>query len=300
MPWIPVAFEVPPSTTTIAGSAATALAAAPGAITAALGRLAAVPLPSYAANPAAAPAAAAGNLVGQLAALLDSDVHILVVHPWQQGVGDGQGVYRNLSAPNALQALRQKILAGDEPLPTGTVEGLALLIAAHDYQDLATQLAQFTAALPLPEWQMVQRRAAALVTWEDEKIKLGAPLLTARTLRRKQAHIATLGGALGTVHNRLALVAGAASEAAGPAADLQALAAIKQATFTTQAAAIAALGTTFTGGAGLALAMGNTLSDIAGQIISNGGPGHDYTVCTACLFLAPPGQMTALKQVVGV
>lgn len=232
--------------------------------------------------------------------MLDSDVHVLVVHPWQQGVGDGQGVYRNLSAPNALQALRKKISAGDETLPAGPVEGLGLLIAAHDYQDLATQLATFTAALPLPEWQMVQRRAAALVAWEEEKIKLGAPLLTARVLRRKQAHIATLGGALGAVHQRLALVTAAASEAAGPAADLLELAAIKQSAIATQAAAIAALGTTFSGGAGLALAMGNTLADIAGQLTSSGGPGHDHTVCTACIFLAPPGRLTALKQLVGV
>lgn len=259
-----------------------------------------MPWPSYAANPAAGAAAGAGGLAASLETLLDSDVTALVVHPWQHGVGDGNGIYRNLSAPNALQALRQKLLVGDEPLPSGAVEGLALLIAARDYQDLATQLAQFTAALPLPEWEMVQRRAAALVAWEDEKIKLPPPLMTARLLNRKPAHIATLDATLGATHARLALVAGIASEATGPAAELQALAIKKLGAITAQAAALAALGTTFTGGAGMALSLGNTLADIAGQITSSGGPGHDYTVCTACLFIAAPGRLTALKQVVGL
>lgn len=300
MPWQPIAFTAPPSLASIADGAGAAIAGASAALTAATGRLAAAPWPTYTDNPAAATAAAAGALTGQLHSLLDSDVHLLVVHPWQQGIGDGQGVYRHLSAPNALQALRQKLTAPDEELPAGAVEGLALLVAARGYQDLATQLAAFTAALPVPELQMVQRRAAALVGWEDEKIRLGAPLNPARLLRRKQAHIATLDAALGAIDQRLALVSGIASEAAGPAAELQALATKKQAALTLQAAAIATASATFTGAAGLALSMGNTLADIAGQIISSGGPGHDYTVCAACLFIAAPGRLNALKEVAGL
>lgn len=300
MAWQPVAFSPSAALGAVTGGAQAATSGAPAALSAASARLGAATPPAYVKSPVAASAGAAATMATTLAGLLQHAHRYLFAHPWQQGIGTGDGLYRSLSAPNALQALASKLRDTADPhVPTGSIEAVGLLVASNNYAGLATHLSSFNSVLPLPETLMAQRRAQALADWERQKVTLPHTAQNTRWSTRQHGQNATLRTAQACAGDLVADVAGYDAENITPVAELQALATKKQTVLATHTAALAALNSTLSGSTGFALAAGNTIPDIVAALTS-GGPGHEYTLSVACLIVATPGNLTLLKEIVGL
>ena len=113
----------------------------------------------------------------------------LTVTPYQHGIGQQQGGQYTLTAPNAIKAMAAKLQDGADPhLPAGQFHALAWLVTGSSEAELAANLAEVCAVLPLPEWCATLRRltaendlmaqpAAAMVPrWKAEEPLLWDPL----------------------------------------------------------------------------------------------------------------------------
>jgi hypothetical protein len=114
---------------------------------------------------------------------------LLVVTPYQHGIGLQQGDQHTLAAPNAIKAMAAKLQDGADPLlPAGQLHALAWMVTGSSEAELAANLAEVCAVLPLPEWCATLRRltaendlmaqpAAAMVPrWKAEEPLLWDPL----------------------------------------------------------------------------------------------------------------------------
>ncbi|MFC6977607.1 hypothetical protein [Microbulbifer taiwanensis] len=176
MAWQSAAIQFPPSAKALSDSVDSTLAQGRGEIDTALSRLGDVS-PQFVKNPTAATAQGSAAAQNNLVALFGVDLRLLVVHPYQEGVGQGTGYSRHLSAPNAQLALAEKLGdAWDTHTPAGTLEAVAVLFAEQTLEAFAARLAAIGQAFPVPELRMAERRTDHLLRLEAEKSVLpGAP-----------------------------------------------------------------------------------------------------------------------------
>jgi len=302
MPWSDVAFTVPTSLGAIHNTLDTALSNATGALSSASVRLGTTIAPTFTLNPVALAAMNSASTWAQLAALLDVNVRCLVVHPWQQGIGQGQGVRRYLSAPNAVEAMVRKLGdTGDANLPTENQDAIALLLPAAQLSDFTQMLEAFNAVFPLPELQRVQRRAAQLERLDAEKLNTPDTPSNTRWQPRNGLQFDSTHQVCKKMGVHVAMALGYDAENISPVDELQALITKKQNAITGQQAEYATLTALFTGGSGKALFLpSSTAQQLATALANTSGPGHEYALCVGVVFLAAPGQLTFLKEVLGL
>ncbi|WLQ14390.1 hypothetical protein O5O45_00380 [Hahella aquimaris] len=300
MRWRLTAFNASNIEAQAVALAAPILAGADASLAQASARVQGVSL-SYACNPLAAQASEAAAARDAYLALMRYEGQTLCVHPFQEGVGDGSGLYRYLSAPNAAARLAAKLTdAQDAGRPRGLLDAVAVLIVARDLAGFAERLAAFNAVFPTPELQLAQRRAAQLATLEQEKFILpDAPLTPPWTARDgiQVHHLAQHGRAVGA---QLATAQGYASETPSPIAELQAVIARKRQRLKELQSHYDQLKGQLTGQAGYALYAQGDASAVAAQLQAPGAPGHEYVLTAGALFVAGTGQLTFLKETFGL
>ncbi|MCX2834447.1 hypothetical protein [Microbulbifer thermotolerans] len=301
MAWQNAAFQFPSIAKALSDSVDDVLTQGRGEIDTALSRLGRVS-PQFVNNPTAATAEESAAAQNNLAALFDADLRLLVVHPYQEGVGQGSGYSRHLSAPNAQLALADKLGdTWDSYTPAGDLEALAVLFAEQTLESFASRLAAIGQVFPVPELRMAERRADQLLRLEAEKSVLpGAPLggnwRPRHLLQLQAARIAA-----GSVGTEIASAYGYALENIDPLTELQSLAAKKQthldavrAETENLVAQFAAAGPTW------CLSATGSPREIAEQIKEVGPYDHDHVFSAALLFVAAPGALTVLREMFGL
>jgi hypothetical protein len=139
---------------------------------------------------------------GGYAAFAVQHIKHLVVHPWQQGVGQGIGVYRYLSPRNAVNVAANKLdeLADKgRPANTKNYDVVSLLLSASGYAAFANHLNQLLQLFSEPTVYMCARRSAQLATLEQTKIVLPDAAVNARWLDAAESGHATWCNYVGAV-----------------------------------------------------------------------------------------------------
>ena len=177
MTWAPVTMRWPEQSTQWLTALDAAKALATGELTSTGSRLQALEgLATTNPGPVGAiagPAVAAGRAA--LAGSLGETPAVLVVTPFQSGVGSGTGLQRYLSAPNLVQRLADKLNDNtDAGLPQGELFALVLLFLGTRYDHFASTLAGFNALLPIGDLQRAQRRAQQLSEMDTDQWELAA------------------------------------------------------------------------------------------------------------------------------
>ncbi|ABC33408.1 conserved hypothetical protein [Hahella chejuensis KCTC 2396] len=300
MSWRLTAFSPSNTEAQAVALAAPILAGADASLAEASARMQGVSL-SYARNPLAAQANEAAAARDAYLALMRYEGQTLCVHPFQEGVGDGSGLYRYLSAPNAAARLAAKLTdAQDVGRPRGQLDAVAVLIVARDLAGFAERLKLFNAVFPAPELQLAQRRAAQLATLEQEKFILPDAPLTPPWIARDGLQIPRLAQHGRAVGAQLATAQGYAAETPNPIVELQGVIERKRQRLQQLQNHYTQLKSQLTGQAGFALYAQGDAPNVAAQLQAPGVPGHEYVLTAGALFVAKAGQLTFLKEMFGL
>ncbi|MBU6950988.1 hypothetical protein [Hahella sp. HN01] len=299
MSWRLTAFSASNTEAQAVALAAPILAGADASLAEASTRINGLSL-AYSPNPLATQASEAAAAREAYQALMRYEGRVLCVHPFQEGVGDGSGLYRYLSAPNAAARLAAKLTdAQDTGRPRGQLDAVAVLIVARDLAGFAERLAAFNAVFPAPELQLAQRRAAQLATLEQEKWLLPDAPLTPPWTARDGVQIPRLAQHGRAVGAQLATAQGYAAETPSPMAELQAVIEQKRQRLKELQSHYNELKGQLNGQTGFALYAQGDASAVAAQLQA-GAPGHEYVLTAGALFVANAGQLTFLKETFGL
>lgn len=301
MAWQSATVQFPPSAQALSDSVAATLTQGRSEVDNALARLGDVQ-PTFTNNPTAATAQGSATAQSDLENLFGVDLQLLVVHPYLEGVGQGDGYSRHLSAPNAQHALAAKLGdAWDSNAPTGSLDAVAVLFAEQTLQAFADRLQALATVFPVPELRVAERRAEQLLRLESEKSVLpGAPLGGHWHPRRlQQLHTAQQSAQV--IAAEIACAYGYELEGTDPVAELQALAAKKQQHLDTVRANTQAVVAAFaSSGPTYCLSTSGTPREIASQVEATGPFDHDHVFSAALLFTAAPGNLVILQEVFGL
>jgi len=133
---------------------------------------------TFSVNSQASAAGSLNALRDQIGQLINTAGNCLVVHPWQQDVGTGDGIYRWLSPQTANTRMVEKLRGVlDERQPKDVSEAIAIMVFATGIAEFSEQLQLLNAVFPVPELQMIQRRCSASINHESSKMQqVNAPL----------------------------------------------------------------------------------------------------------------------------
>ncbi|WHI46816.1 hypothetical protein [Microbulbifer sp. VAAF005] len=301
MTWQSAAIQFPPSAQSLSDAVDATLAQGSGEITSALARLGDIS-PSFAANPTASTATGSAANQNALVDLFGADMRALVVHPYQEGVGQGESYSRHLSAPNAQQALAAKLGdAWDNYKPSGNLEAVCVLFAEQTLAAFATRLKAVCGLFPISELCEAEHRAEQLLRLESEKSVLPGAPLGGYWRPRKLTQLQTARWASEAIGAEIASAYGYEVENTDPLQELQTLAAKKQQYLDQVRADTASLAAQFVGtGNTYCLFATGTTREIANQVLASKPFDHDHVFSAAMLFAAAPGELTILRELFGL
>lgn len=296
-----IAMVWPSTLSGFSDAASDALAGAAGELDEAGTRLSAVPALAYVHSPVAADAAGSDGRYQDLVQAILAGAHIVCVHPWCQGVGQGDSHFRYLSPANAVAAAANKFTdAPDYRKPAGNLDALVLVVSANGFHAFAQTLNTFNRVFPVADVLFCERRAQQLASVEQDKLQLPDAPINARW------HAKGIG-ALG-----LTRVAGSvlgswgasamAYQAGGndPAGELDALITKKQSLLQAQAQAAADLQGLFAGGVGRgAFLSGQSAAQIKNALL-NSDVGHDEPLACCLVVAGAVGSLTLLREMLGL
>lgn len=252
---------------------------------------------------AAQPAINAGRQA--LAQQMGEAPAVLVVTPFQSGIGQGRGYQRFLSAPNLLQKLVDKLSdPGDGGRPQGPQYALCIMFLATRYDRFAASLARFNALLPMPDLVRAERRAQHLAKLETEKWVIpqagSLPRWSALPLERctvVKAAQQSMAGQLAVLESYAADsspmgdLAGLASRKAAQQrdrdqglADLRALLADSQADTSMRARIVGP---------------GNN-AELGRALLAVDAPGHEWVICAGALLVGSEQGLSFVRELVGL
>lgn len=296
-----IVFKFPAALRSVNSGAANKLTNAAAQLTAAKGRLQSVPELVVANNPVAA--SCTGSLVelNALHTLLIAQANSVCVHPWTQGVGQGESHNRYLSPANAVDAAAKKFTDGaDAHKPQTVVDAVCILLSATSYNQLSETLKQFCTVFPDSQLQLCQRRAKQLSTLEKDKVILPGAAGNAVWRPGQLPAVArtTLGCQL--VGERLAHAVG--YEAGGMAADneLIDLANKKAQQLTAIKTAIESFAASFSGGAGRGVFIAAKTPEQIKNQLSAHSLGHDEPLACCVIYAGAPGSLNLLREILGL
>lgn len=307
MTWAPVAMRWPEQATQWLGGLSAAKDLAGGELASTAQRLASLsglananpgPVGDMAKSAIAAGRKALAEQMGQVPACL-------VVTPFQNGVGQGAGYQRFLSAPNALEHLAKKLEdASDSGRPTGPQYALSILFLGTRLEQLASSLARFNALLPIPDLVRTERRAQHLVKLETEKWEMPG----AGTLPRWQGlpleRCTVIKAAKQSMAGQLAMLEGYAADSS-PLTDLATLAARKSAQQQGRDKQLADLKDLLIGGnpdvSMRARMIGpGTASELRRELLAGDAPGHEWIQCAGLLLVGSKEGLSFVQELVGL
>lgn len=247
-------------------------------------------------GPAAKAAVAAGRAA--MAGQMGVAPACLVITPFQNGIGQGHGYQRFLSAPNLVQLLADKLQ------DTAGGNALAILFLSTRYDQLAGVLSRFNAAMPVPQLQRCEMRARHLSRLEQEKWELASAATLPRwgtlPLERctiTQAARRSLSGQLAALESHLA--------DSSPLADLLTLSARKVAQAAARDQQLKDLQDQLANPSPDAAMVARLIgpgngSELRRQLLSGSTPGHEWVLCAGLLLVGPKEGLSFVQELVGL
>lgn len=282
-------------------NAAGKLANANAEINTAKTRLTAAPDLALVNNPIAATCNGSLAALTALNKLLANEVSSFCVHPWTQGVGQGDSHNRYLSPANAVVAVANKFSdVADVNKPKTVVDAICVLLTAASYGQLAETITQFCTVFPDAQLRLCQRRAQQLSTIEKDKVIL--PDAAGNAFWRPGRLAAAGRGERGCslVGERFAHAVGYEAGGVSPDQELINLATKKQQQLSHIAAAISSFAATFSGGSGRGVFISaKTPEQIKNQLAAN-SLGHDEPLACCVVYSGVPGSLGLLREMLGL
>lgn len=296
-----VQFNWPAALGSIASDCDSALANGAAELTAAGARLTATPPLTVVNNPVAGACAGSAAVLQQLREILFARASILVVHPWAQGVGQGNNHHRYLSPENAVIAAGNKFGdMADIHKPGMVMDALVLLLTGTGFAGFAQTLNQFNAVFPLPQTLLCERRARQLATVETDKQVLPDAALNPPWLGRAVSGIGLAVPACTRVGELCAAAVGYEADGVSLDAELQSLIAKKNLALADASAAIENIASTFTGGVGRGDFFASQNPQQIKNALLNNGVGHDEPLACCVVISAAAGELQMLKEMLGL
>lgn len=236
----------------------------------------------------------------QISSLLQGDVSVLCVHPYQHGIGQGEPRALNLPAPNAVTALAKKLTdSRDSAAPGGNMAAVCGLVTAGDLGQFVNLLAAFNAVFPVPDVLMVERRARQQLQLETSKLLQPAPRIMPVWQQLTAGAFGCFTPAHELIGQQVATAEGAALDSTDPVAELQAVLADKTAHIEHTQTALTTLKETVQGSAGWWRYHEGDASTIA-SALPQGAPGYEWVFTVGVLFVGNPEAVQAIKELVGL
>jgi hypothetical protein len=290
--------------TTLADAVATlnnALGGAAGELGAAQSRLAAVPDYTQANNPVAASAVGSIAEHGQIIDAMLARVNVVCVHPWVQGVGQGNGHSRYLSTANAVLAAGGKLKDSfDSQIPAGVVDAITIIMPANGFFDFHEKLKQFNAVLPTPETILCERRAAQVASVEKDKILLPSPAINSRWRDNESAHSDGIKCATQSVGELSAFAEAYEMGAHSAEQELTDLMSKKNNVLNGVRESLTHVQARFANGVGLAKYIGNKTPAQISEVLSASGTAHDAPLCCCVVVTGAPREINLLREMLGL
>lgn len=294
-------FTWPGSLAQVHNDCMTALSSAAGELASAGGRLAAAPALEVINNPVAASAAGTGQMLADLIAQTLASVTLVCVHPWCQGVGQGDNHYRYLSPANAVIAAANKFAdVPDTHKPAGAVDALVLVVSAKSFDDFAKTLKPLNSVFPVADLQLCERRASQLATVERDKQVLPDAAINARWHKRGLPGIGRVSQAAAVVGELCAHASGYEAAGASPDEEINALIAKKSAALSTADNAITELQAVFAGGSGRGVFFQSTTPAQIKNALANSGLSHDDPVAVCLVLAGAVGSLDVVREMLGL
>lgn len=296
-----VQFNWPAALASVVSANDSALASATDELTAAAGRLSAAPELAVVGNPVAAGSAGSADVLLQLRSALLARVSVLVVHPWAQGVGQGDNHHRYLSPENAVIAAANKFGdTADTNKPGMVMDAIVVLLTGTGFNVFAQTLKQFNVVFPLPQTLMCERRARQLATVENDKQILPEAAINSPWLHRAIAGVGHSAKASAAVGELCSFAGGYEAGGNSPDDELAALIAKKTTAFTAAKNAINSIAATFTGGVGRGDFFANQNPQQIKNALLNTGVGHEEPLACCVVFSAAAGELKWVKEMLGL
>lgn len=264
-------------------------------------RLTAAPAVTLTNNPLAETCNGSLAALNTLHGLLANEVSSFCVHPWTQGVGQGDSHNRYLSPANAVTAVANKFSdVSDVNKPKTVVDAICVLLTAASYGQLAETITQFCTVFPDAQLRLCQRRAQQLSTIEKDKVILPAAAGNAFWRPRRLAAAGRGERGCSLVAERFAHAVGYEAGGVSPDQELINLATKKQQQLTEIVAAINSFSATFSGTAGRGVFISaKTPEQIKNQLFAN-SLGHDEPLACCVVYSGVPGSLGLLREVLGL
>lgn len=296
-----IQFRWPPSFADVNTATSAKLANAAAEIGEAKGRLQAVPAVPVVSNPVADESAGSLAALAQLHALLAREALCICVHPWTQGVGQGEGVARYLSPANAVTAAAAKFTDGaDTHKPKTAMEVVCVVLSATSFKQLGEAVGQFCAVMPSAPLAMCQRRAMQLATLERDKAELPNAPGNAMWAPSHLRAVKPVRGGVAALGEQLAHACGYEEGGISAVQELTALADKKQQAITAATNAITAITNTFTGGNGKGVFISARAPEQIKNQLAGSGLDHDAPLACCMVYAAPAGSLDVLRELLGL
>ena len=294
-------FQWPTSFANVQQASEQKLANAPGQINAAKGRLQAVPALPVTNNPVAGDCGGSMAALNQLRDLLANRTLCVCVHPWVQGVGQGEGHIRYLSPANAVAGAANKFLdTADAQVPQTTMEAICVVISATSFKQLGEAVGQFFAVLPNPQLGLCMRRAQQLATLERDKVELPQAPGNALWVPGRLSGVMPARKACETLGTQLAHAVGYESGGMAALQELTALADKKHQAIAEGNVAVESLADGFSGGSGKGVFIAAKSPQQIKQELTGSGLDHDAPLACCMVYAGAPGALSAVREVLGL
>jgi hypothetical protein len=296
-----ISFQWPP---TLADAVATlngSLGAAASELAAAQSRVTAAPDYTQVSNPVAANAVGSIAEHGQIVDAMLAGLKVLCVHPWAQGVGEGENHYRYLSTANALDTAANKLLDEyDHLTPAGVIDAVVLLISANGFFGFYETLKIFNAVFPLPETVMCERRAAQIASVESDKVVLPMAAINSRWAGNESAHCYGISTATKAVGQLSAHAEGYEVGSESPEQELLNLITKKTHSLAATQSLVASVQAQFATSTGSGKYIANKTPAQIKALLNSSGAGHDAPLCCCLVLTGAVGELELLREMLGL
>lgn len=294
-------FNWPTTLDDIANESESSLAVAESELDSAGDRLSAAPAITIENNPVAGSAGGSAVNYSALMDIIFTDTKMVCVHPWTQGVGQGETHYRYLSPANAVQAAAKKLVdAPDYQRLTTSVDAVVVVISAKDFDVFAKSIKQFSDVFPVADLMMCQRRSAQLATVEKDKVILPDAAINARWRAKGMGgigHSLISSSATGELCSH---AVGYESGAVSPDDEIQNLISKKKSMLDAAIAAVDDLRSVFDGGVGRGVFFSSQSPAQIKNALDASGLSHDDPLACCLVFTSVPGKLTLVKEMLGL
>jgi len=290
MSWAPIAVAPTPAFVQAFALAQTALANLPTALMAVRGTLASAP--------AIAGPYGDASLNQLLTPTIAPALRFALIHPWLEGVGQGNGHYRYLAPANAIQALAAKL--SDARDTFGSVntpkDALVLLITGGSYRELNLQLSAFTLVYDLADLRMLASRCRALADLENTKQQLPSPMSNIQWQASNALTSSSLKKVVESLDHALGHLDGQRQKNQSPDDELVALAEKKAAAISQAIQDAQDRLKTLAGGVGQSLFFSNKPLTTIKRSLLDSGSGFASPLCVCLGFFGEAGTLKPLKE----